>query len=82
MLRRVHKVVVHLEPILLTGRVFIKGGRWGDPYDAVFTVQRVGNVGYVSACHGKINKQAVLDLQEQLEALGMTEMKWRRGRDI
>ena len=74
--------MVHLEPVLFTGRVFIRGGRWGDPYDAVFTVQRVGNVGYVSACHGKINKQAVLDLQEQLEALGMTEMKWRRGRDI
>ena len=73
--------MVNLEPIVWTGRVFLKGS-WGDKYDAVFTVQRVGNVGYVSACHGKINKQAVLDLQEQLEALGMTEMKWRKGRDV
>ena len=64
---------------MFTGRVFLKGGQWGDRYDAVFTVQRIGNIRYVSACHGKINKQAVLDLQEQLEALGMTEMKWRRG---
>ena len=73
--------MVNLEPITWTGRVFLNGS-WGSKYDAVFTVQRVGNVGYVSACHGKINKQAVLDLQEQLEALGMTEMKWRKGRDV
>lgn len=71
---------VHLEPVVFTGRVFLKG-KFGDPYDAVFTVQKMGKVGFVSACHGKINKQAVLDLSDELEKYGITEMKWLKGRD-
>ena len=67
---------------MFTARLLPDGSKYGDDYSAVATVQKVGNVGYVSACHGKINKQAVLDLGEQLEQYGMTEMKWRKGRDI
>ena len=72
---------IHLDPIVFTGRLFLKGKKWGDPYDAVFTVQKIGNVGYVSGCHGKINKQAVLDLGDELAKFGMTEVKWVRGRN-
>ena len=72
--------MVHLDPVVFTGRVFLKGGSWGDPYDAVFTVQKMGNVGFVSGCHGKINRRAVMDLTAQLETFGMTEVKWLRGK--
>ena len=74
--------MIHLEPVVFTGRVFLKGKQWGDDYDAVFTVQRMGCVAYISACHGKIDKRAVMDLGDELEELGMTEMRWlRHGRD-
>ena len=39
-------------------------------------------VGYVSGLHGKISKASVLELGEELERYGITEMKWRKGRDI
>ena len=67
---------------MFTARLIRDGGQYGDEYTAVATVQKIGNVGYISACQGKINKQAVLDLGEQLEQYGMTEMKWRKGRDV
>ena len=73
--------MVHLDPILFTGRVFLKGKTWGDPYDTVFTVQKVGNMAHISGCHGKINKQAIIDLGDELAKFGMTEVKWVRGRN-
>ena len=74
--------MIHLEPIVFTARLIRDGGQYGDKYTAVATVQKIGSVGYVSGCHGKINKRAVIELGEQMEKLGMTEMKWRKGRDV
>ena len=71
--------MIHLEPIVFTARLLPKDGRYGDEYSAVATVQRMGNVGFVSACKGKINKQAVLDLGDELEKFGITELKWLKN---
>ena len=73
--------MIHLEPIVFTARLLPDGGKYGDPFKAVATVQKVGNVGYVSGCHGKITKQAIIDLGDELAKFGMTEMKWVRGRN-
>lgn len=73
--------MVHLEPIVYTGRVFLKGS-YGDRYDAVFTLQQMGKIGFVSACRGKINRQALLDLTEQARGFGMNELKWLTARDF
>jgi len=72
--------VIHLEPIVFTARLLPDGGEYGDEYAAVATVQKVGRTGYVSGCKGKINKRAVLDLSDELEKFGITEVKWLRGR--
>ena len=64
--------MIHLEPIVFTARLLPDGGKYGDPFKAVATVQKVGNVGYVSGCHGKINKQAIIDLGDELAKFGMT----------
>ena len=74
--------MIHLEPIVFTARLIRDGGQYGDEYTAVATVQKIGSVGYVSGCHGKINKRGGIQLGEQMEKLGMTEMKWRKGRDV
>ena len=74
--------VIHLEPIVFTARLLPKGGHYGDSYHAVATVQKIGHTGYVSACKGKINKQAVLDLSIELEKVGITDVKWLHGREI
>ena len=73
--------MIHLEAITFTARLLPDGGKYGDPFKAVATVQKVGSVGYVSGCHGKINKQAVIDLGDELAKFGMTEVKWVRGRN-
>ena len=70
---------IHLEPIVFTARLLPKMGRYGDDYKAVATVQKIGSVGHVSACMGKLDRRAVLDLSEELEKFGITEMKWIRG---
>ena len=54
--------MIHLEPIVFTARLIRDGGQYGDEYTAVATVQKIGSVGYVSGCHGKINKRAVIHL--------------------
>ena len=74
--------MIHLEPVVFTARLLPEGGKFGDEYQAVATVQKVGHTGYVSACKGKINKRAVLDLSIQLEKYGMIEVKWLHGREI
>ena len=71
--------MLHIEPIVFTARLLPDGGQYGDEYRAVATVQKMGNVGFVSACHGEIDKRAVLDLGDALEQYGITEIKWLRG---
>ena len=66
---------------MFTARLLPDGGKYGDPFKAVATVQKVGNVGYVSGCHGKITKRAIIDLGDELAKFGMTEVKWVRGRN-
>ena len=72
--------MLHIEPIVFTVRVFLNGKEWGDPYDGVCTVQKTGTVGFVSGYHGKLDKQAVVDLAHELEPYGITELRWVRGR--
>ena len=71
--------MVHVEPITFTVRLFLKGKVWGDPFDGVCTVQKTGSVGFVSAYHGKLNKAGTVQLLEELEQYGITELKWVRG---
>ena len=71
--------VIHLEPIVFTCRVFLKGKRWGDPYDGVCTVQKMGSLGFISGYHGKLDKKAVMDLSDELEKFGITELKWLKN---
>ena len=72
--------MIHIEPVVFIARLLPDGGKYGDEYKAVATVQKMGNVGFVSGCHGKINRRAVMDLTAQLETFGMTEVKWLRGK--
>ena len=73
---------VHLEPIVFTVRVFLEGGTFGDPYDAICTLQRAGNIGYVSACHGRLNHRVVTELETEAAKFGMQHLEWRRGKDV
>ncbi len=73
--------VIHIEPIVFTARLLPKEGKYGDAYQAVATVQKIGKMGYISACKGKINRQAVLDLSIELEKYGITDVKWMHGRE-
>jgi len=72
--------VVHLEPIVFTVRAF-KQGEYGDPYDAVCTLQKMGDVGYVSGCHGKLSHKTVRELGNVAARYGMTRIEWRRSAD-
>ena len=71
-----------MEPIVFTARLLPNDGCYGDEYQAVATVQKVGHTAYVSACKGKINRRAVLDLSIELERHGMTDVKWLHGREV
>jgi hypothetical protein len=73
--------VVHLEPIVFTVRGFLDGGEYGDPYDAVCTLQKMGNTGFVSGCHGNLNHRVVSELGAAAARYGMTRIKWRRSTD-
>ena len=73
--------MIHIEPIVFTARLLPDGGRYGDDYRAVATVQKIGSVGYVSGCHGELDRKAVIDLSDELAKFGMTEVKWMRGRN-
>jgi hypothetical protein len=72
-------VKVHLEPITFLARLYSGGRGYGDEYDAVFTVQRTGSIGYVSGCHGTVDMTALRDLFKQLKAQGITEVHWLSG---
>lgn len=74
--------MIHIEPVVFTVRVFLKGKQWGDAYDGVCTVQKMGSLGFVSGYHGKLDKQSVIDLGNELEQYGMTELKWHKGREM
>jgi hypothetical protein len=72
---------VHLEPIVFTVRVFLEDGEYGEPYDAVCTLQKMGTTGYVSGCHGKLNHKVVRELSVAAARYGMDKIEWRRGVD-
>lgn len=71
---------VHLEPVVLTAR-FYEGGKSyenGDPYDGVCTVQKEGNVAYISAAHGRVARHR-RELFRKLRAMGIKQVRWVRG---
>jgi hypothetical protein len=72
-------VSIHLEPIFFTVRIFADGKSWGDEYKAVLTVQKMGEVGFCSGCHGDINIMDYREVERALSEHGIKKMKWNRG---
>ena len=69
----------HIQPVFFTCRLFEEGGKWGDEYKLVVTVQKIGDVGYCTGCHGEFAMNDFRDLQRRLKKYGIKKLKWDRG---
>ena len=67
-------MTLHVEELLSTLR-FFRGGRvYGDPYDAVATVVLCGDLAYIGAMHGNIQREDWLDMQAELRRRGIIDL--------
>jgi hypothetical protein len=72
-------IIIHLEPLVIQVRCFDDGKEWGDVYKTVLTVQKLGEVGFCSGCHGEFSMSDFRELERQLKEFGITELKWNRS---
>ena len=70
--------VVNVEPIVFTIRCFAEGKVWGDEYKMVLTVQKMGDVGYVSGCHGEFSHSDYREFEVRMAEYGITKLEWSR----
>lgn len=72
--------MINVEPIIFTLRSFRNDGSgYGDPYRAVCTVQKVGNVGHVSGLHGDFSLTDYHEMRLRLREYGIDKLEWLRA---
>ena len=71
--------MIHIEPIVLIARSFGKGKQFGDRYNAVMTITKVGTVGHCSGFMGKIGRDDYDQMLDALGEYGITELVGTRN---
>lgn len=76
-------MTLHVEPIASTARYFAPAKVYGDPYAAVATVTYCGDVAFVSALHGSIDRNFWRDMRTEFMARGIIDvLTVRHGKRI
>jgi hypothetical protein len=70
--------MIHIEPIVFICRRFKPEGVWGDEYDGVMTIQKVGDVAYCAGAHGKVELADFRLLKAELKKYGINKFEWDR----
>lgn len=55
--------------------------KYGDPYEAILTVQRIGDTAHLSGGCGTMPRRAQRDILCLLKAAGITRLVWERIKD-
>jgi hypothetical protein len=72
---------VHLEPIVLQGRVYSDGEEYPGDYEAAFTVAITNNIAHISGYVGRISYGGYKDLLKKLENIGVSAIEFERIRE-
>lgn len=56
-------------------------GKYGDPYEAILTVQRIGDTAHLSGGCGVMPRKAQRDILCLLKAAGIKRLVWERIKD-
>jgi hypothetical protein len=70
--------MIHIEPVVFICRRFKTGGKWGDEYDGVMTIQKVGNTAYCAGAIGTVELADFRALKAELKKHGVTKFEWDR----
>jgi len=62
-------------------RLGSKHSTYGDPYEAILTVQRIGDTAHLSGGCGTMPRRAQRDILCLLKAAGITRLVWERIKD-
>ena len=72
---------IEIEPTSFTVRLFADGKGYWDDYEAIMTVQKMGQIGFISGLHGHISRidhDTFCDMIR--DEYGVTELRWlKRG---
>jgi len=56
-------------------------GKYGDPYEAILTVQRIGDTAHLSGGCGVMPRKGQRDILRLLKAAGIKRLVWERIKD-
>jgi hypothetical protein len=70
--------MIHIEPVVLICRKFKDGDEWGDEYEGVMTIQKIGDVGFCAGAHGEVSIRDFRELERSLKKYGISKLKWTR----
>jgi len=71
--------MVHVEPVFFTIRIFAEGKSWGDEYKLVLTVQKIGETGFCSGCHGDFTMSDYREVERSMKEFGINKLEWKRN---
>ena len=72
---------VHLEPIILQGRIYAEGKKYPEEYEGSFTVTVVNGTAYVSGLTGRVTMDGYRDFQMELKTYGIERYEFVRMED-
>lgn len=76
-------MTLHVEPVASTVRYFTPGSAYGDPYAAVATVTYCGDVAFLCALHGRINRSFWREMHAEFVSRGILDvLTIRHGKRI
>ena len=72
---------VHLEPIVLQGRIYAEGKKYPEEYEGAFTVTIINGVASVSGLVGRVTQEGYRDFLEKLNYFGVESVEYVRMED-
>ena len=74
--------MIHIEPITFVCRKFDDDKSFGDEYEGVMVIQKLGKTGYCAGAHGTVSMKDFRALEVELKQYGIEKLKWSRGKEF